>query len=171
MAVIHGIIAIIFTGMVFGVVFIAWPAWRQAEAIHGLLVGLTCPASQLKKYVRGHRMKTIKIKRIYDPAAEDDGRRILVDRLWPRGIKKDDAAIDEWLKDIAPSNELRKWFSHDPSKWTEFKERYIEELKQKRDMVERLRMDADKGGITLVFAAKDTEHNNAAVLMELIRQK
>jgi uncharacterized protein YeaO (DUF488 family) len=116
-------------------------------------------------------MKTIKIKRIYDPAAEDDGRRILVDRLWPRGIKKDDAAIDEWLKDIAPSNELRKWFSHDPSKWTEFKERYIEELKQKRDMVERLRMDADKGGITLVFAAKDTEHNNAAVLMELIRQK
>ncbi|MGB9711924.1 MAG: DUF488 domain-containing protein [Dissulfurimicrobium sp.] len=112
----------------------------------------------------------IKIKRVYDPVSADDGKRILVDRLWPRGIKKYSAAIDEWLKDIAPSNELRKWFSHDPSRWAEFKERYIEELKQKRDVLKRLRMDANKEGITLIFAAKDTKHNNAAVLMELIGQ-
>jgi uncharacterized protein YeaO (DUF488 family) len=110
----------------------------------------------------------VKIKRIYDPPSKDDGRRILVDRLWPRGIKKDEARIDEWLKDIAPSDKLRKWFSHDPSKWQEFKRRYIDELKGKRELLERLRAESKKGTITLLFAARDKEHNNAAVLKEVI---
>ncbi len=112
----------------------------------------------------------IKLKRIYDPVSADDGKRILVDRLWPRGIKKDKAAIDEWLKDIAPSDELRKWFSHDPSKWHEFKNRYQKELKNKSELVERLRAGAKKEKITLLFSAKDVKHNNAVVLKEVIER-
>ncbi len=110
----------------------------------------------------------IKLKRIYDPVSPDDGKRILIDRLWPRGIKKEDARIDEWLKDIAPSEELRKWFSHEPSKWAEFKRRYREELKDKRELIDRLRSEAGKGTLTLLYAAKDREHNNAVVLKEVI---
>lgn len=110
----------------------------------------------------------VKVKRIYDPPSKDDGRRVLVDRLWPRGIKKENAMIDEWLKDIAPSDELRKWFSHEPSKWEEFKRRYREELKDKKGLIERLRSEARRGRVTLLFAAKDREHNNAVVLKEVI---
>lgn len=113
----------------------------------------------------------IKIKRIYDPASPKDGKRILIDRLWPRGIKKDDAKIDEWLKDIAPSNELRQWFSHDPSKWEEFKRRYKKELKNKSEMLEMIREKAKISTITLLFAAKDIEHNNAVVLKEILEKK
>ncbi len=112
----------------------------------------------------------IKIKRIYDPPSKDDGKRILVDRLWPRGIRREDAKIDEWLKDIAPSDELRKWFSHEPSKWQEFKSRYKKELKDKSDLIERLRSESKSGTITLLFAAKDMEHNNAVVLKEVIER-
>jgi uncharacterized protein YeaO (DUF488 family) len=110
----------------------------------------------------------VKTKRIYDPASPDDGRRILIDRLWPRGIKKEEAKIDEWLRDIAPSAELRKWFSHDPEKWQEFKKRYKRELKDKSELVRTLRAKAKKGTITLLFASKDTEHVNAAVLKEVL---
>ncbi len=110
----------------------------------------------------------VKTKRVYDPASPADGKRILIDRLWPRGIKKEDAKIDEWLKEIAPSNELRKWFSHDPAKWLEFKKRYINELKKKNELVEKLRTEAGKGTITLLFASRDVEHDNAVVLRELI---
>lgn len=99
----------------------------------------------------------IKLKRIYDPVSPDDGKRILVDRLWPRGIKKEDARIDEWLKDIAPSDQLRKWFSHDPSKWEEFKRRYREELKDKKGLTERLRSEARRGQVTLGVIHKDTK--------------
>jgi uncharacterized protein YeaO (DUF488 family) len=112
----------------------------------------------------------IKIKRIYDTVSEDDGKRILVDRLWPRGLKKDEAKIDEWLKEIAPSDGLRKWFSHDPSKWQEFKNRYKKELKSKSEIIEKLRIEAKKGQVTLLFSAKDVEHNNAVVLKEVIAQ-
>ena len=108
------------------------------------------------------------VKRIYDPASRTDGTRILVDRLWPRGIKKDEAGIDEWLKDIAPSNELRKSFGHDPAKWPLFKARYAKELKQHAELVDELRRKAKKGRVTLLFSAKDTEHNNAVVLKEVI---
>jgi uncharacterized protein YeaO (DUF488 family) len=110
----------------------------------------------------------IKIKRIYDLASPKDGKRILVDRLWPRGIRKDEAKIDEWLKDIAPSNELRKWFSHDPSKWQEFKKRYEKELKDKSLILKRIRNEVKTGTITLLYAAKDEEYNNALVLKEIL---
>ena len=112
----------------------------------------------------------IKIKRAYDPVSSDDGKRILVDRLWPRGIKKDHAAIDEWVKDIAPSTELRKWYSHDPAKWGEFKKRYKIELKDKIGIVDRLREESRKRTITLLFSAKATDLNNAVALKEFIEQ-
>jgi len=110
----------------------------------------------------------IKIKRIYDPASPEDGKRILVDRLWPRGIRKDDAMVDEWLKDIAPSNELRKWFSHDPTKWKEFKKKYEKELKSKSLILERLKEEAKENMITILYASKDEKHNNALVLKEML---
>jgi uncharacterized protein YeaO (DUF488 family) len=110
----------------------------------------------------------LRIKRIYDPASPEDGKRILVDRLWPRGLKKEEAKIDEWLKEIAPSDELRKWFSHDPSRYQEFKKRYTKELKQKKELLEQIRNEAKKGTVTLLFSAKDPEHNNATALEELL---
>jgi len=113
----------------------------------------------------------IKIKRIYDPVSRDDGRRILVDRLWPRGLRKEEAKIHEWLKEIAPSDELRKWFGHDPARWQEFRQKYSAELAKNSELLERLRAEAGKGVITLLFAAKDVTHNNAVVLKELIEHK
>jgi len=110
----------------------------------------------------------VKVKRIYEPISRDDGRRILVDRLWPRGLKKEDARLDEWLKDIAPSDELRKWFAHDPAKWQEFRKRYKGELQKKTDLIERLRKEIKSENVTLLFSAKDAEHNNAVVLKEVI---
>jgi len=110
----------------------------------------------------------IRIKRIYDPPAPDDGRRVLVDRLWPRGLAKEAARIDEWLKEIAPSDALRTWFGHDPARWEEFRKRYREELKGHVEPLERLRAETEKGTVTLLFAAKDTAHNNAVVLKELL---
>ena len=112
----------------------------------------------------------MKIKRIYDPYAKDDGKRVLVDRLWPRGIKKEDARCDLWLKDLAPSTGLRKWFSHDPANWQEFKKRYRKELEDRQDMIEDLRRESRKGTVTLLFAAKDSERNNAVVLKEVIEE-
>lgn len=112
----------------------------------------------------------VKIKRVYDPVSREDGKRILIDRLWPRGIKKEEAKIDEWIKEIAPTTDLRKWFSHDPAKWPEFRKRYINELKSKSDLVERLRSEAKKRTITLLFAAKDAEHANAVVLKKVIEK-
>jgi uncharacterized protein YeaO (DUF488 family) len=112
----------------------------------------------------------LRIKRIYDSASSEDGKRILIDRLWPRGMKKEEATIDEWLKDIAPSDELRKWFSHDPSKYREFKKRYIKELEKKSDLLQRIKNEAKKETVTLLFSAKDAEHNNATVLKEVLSQ-
>ncbi len=113
----------------------------------------------------------IKIKRVYDPPSEDDGKRVLVDRLWPRGVKREDAKIDEWVREIAPSNQLRKWFAHDPSRWQLFKMRYKQELKEKSEIIERFCKEAKRGIITLLFAAKDIEHNNAIVLKEVIEER
>ena len=110
----------------------------------------------------------VRIKRIYDPPAPADGTRVLVDRLWPRGLAKDEARIDEWLKEIAPSDELRKWFGHDPARWEEFRERYRRELEARTEILDRLRALAGKGTVTLLFAAKDEKHNNAVVLKELL---
>lgn len=114
---------------------------------------------------------TIDLKRAYDPPATGDGRRILVDRVWPRGIAKDDLRIDAWLKDLAPSTELRKWFGHDPAKWDEFRKRYARELEQRSETLEELVEKARAGRVTLIFSAKDTEHNNAVALRENLERR
>ena len=106
----------------------------------------------------------IKIKRVYERPGEEDGMRILVDRLWPRGLTKAKASVDLWLKDIAPSTELRKWFGHDPGKWTEFKARYRAELTKNGEQVTLLKRKIKKGKVTLIYGAKDEEHNEAVVL-------
>lgn len=113
----------------------------------------------------------VAIKRVYDPPGKDDGFRILVDRLWPRGIKKERAAFAEWLKEIAPSDALRKWFSHDPGKWTEFKRRYFKELDGKSDLVNEMLGKINGHPVTLLYSAKDEEHNNAVALKEYLETK
>ena len=110
----------------------------------------------------------IKIKRVYEKPDKEDGFRILVDRLWPHGLTKEKASVDLWLKDIAPSTELRKWFGHDPEKWKEFRKRYNEELKKNEEQVSLLKDQIKKGTVTLVYGAKDEEHNEALVLKELL---
>ncbi|MGB3975722.1 MAG: DUF488 domain-containing protein [bacterium] len=112
-------------------------------------------------------MEKIALKRAYDPAETTDGKRILVDRLWPRGVSKERAKIDLWLKEVAPSTELRKWFGHDPDKWPEFINRYREELDGNPAFAE-LKTLVHQGDITLVYAAKDTLHNEAMVLKQLL---
>jgi uncharacterized protein YeaO (DUF488 family) len=109
-------------------------------------------------------------KRVYDKPSAKDGLRVLVDRLWPRGIKKETAGIDLWCKDIAPSNELRKWFGHDPAKWDQFRSRYFKELDRNREAVSLLAEKAGRGPLTLLFSAKDKIFNNAAVLIEYIEK-
>lgn len=106
----------------------------------------------------------IQLKRAYDPADPHDGVRFLVERLWPRGIKKENLHYDEWIKDAAPSTELRKWFSHDPSKWTEFQHKYFAELKKHSEALEPIRKAMHKGRVTLLFSSHDQEHNNAVAL-------
>ncbi|HEX5461009.1 MAG TPA: DUF488 domain-containing protein [Steroidobacteraceae bacterium] len=110
----------------------------------------------------------VSIKRAYEPPASSDGTRILVDRLWPRGVTKTDAHITQWMKEIAPSNELRKWFGHDPERWGEFRRRYRAELGQKRELMAELRSLARKGRLTLVYSAHDEAHNQAVVLREAL---
>lgn len=110
----------------------------------------------------------IQIKRVYDQPSQNDGKRILIDRLWPRGFKKEDARIDQWIKEVAPSNELRKWFNHDPGKWAEFKKRFFAELQGNRGMVEEIVNLARKGTVTLLFSSKEERFNNAVALKEYI---
>jgi len=112
----------------------------------------------------------IRTKRIYEEPSEDDGARVLVDRLWPRGISKERALLDRWEKDIAPSNELRHWFGHDPTKWEVFLRRYRAELGEREEQLARLRHEADEGTVTLLYAAKDEEHNNAVALKRYIEE-
>src|SRR5277367_5955467 len=114
-------------------------------------------------------MMKIRIKRAYEEADGEDGTRILVDRLWPRGMTKEKARVDLWLKDVAPSTELRKWFAHDAAKWAEFQTRYREELKRNREPLSLLKQEAAKGTITLVYGARDQQHNEAVVLQNLLK--
>ena len=109
------------------------------------------------------------IKRVYEPASADDGRRILVDRLWPRGLTKEKAGVDLWLKEIAPSAELRKWFGHDPAKWDEFRRRYHAELDSNGEALQALKEAIGKGPATLLYGARDEQHNHAVALQDLLR--
>ncbi|HEV8408041.1 MAG TPA: DUF488 domain-containing protein [Sphingomicrobium sp.] len=110
----------------------------------------------------------IRLKRAYERPAKRDGTRVLVDRLWPRGVSKADAQLDLWLKDVAPSAELRKWFGHDPERWPEFRRRYTAELKDHRDDIAELQRLAAKGPLTLVYSAHDEQHNDAVVLQDFL---
>jgi uncharacterized protein YeaO (DUF488 family) len=112
----------------------------------------------------------IRIKRVYDPSAEEDGARFLVDRLWPRAVKKEALHMAAWYKEVAPSNELRRWFSHDPHKWKEFQRRYRAELTPSRAAWQPLLEAAEQGDITLLYSAHDTEHNNAVVLKAYLEE-
>lgn len=114
------------------------------------------------------RKLDIRIKRAYLAPSPHDGVRVLVDRLWPRGVRKSDAAIDRWVKDIAPSTELRRWFGHDPARWDEFERRYSVELSKDADLLNELRDIAKKGTLTLVYSAHDEAHNQAVVLRDVL---
>jgi uncharacterized protein YeaO (DUF488 family) len=119
--------------------------------------------------VSAHR-SDIRLKRAYEPATPDDGWRVLIDRLWPRGISRDRAQLDQWDKELAPSAELRRWFGHEPERFEEFRRRYIEELQGQRARLTALRRRARAGTLTLVYSAHDAEHNDAVVLAEVLRR-
>ena len=110
----------------------------------------------------------VRAKRVYDEAAPGDGYRVLIDHVWPRGVSKERARLDEWARDLAPSDELRKWFDHVPERFAEFRSRYRDELAAHHEELEELRRRARTAPLTIVYAARDTEHNNAVVLAELI---
>jgi uncharacterized protein YeaO (DUF488 family) len=112
----------------------------------------------------------IRLKRAYEPAAPADGYRVLIDRLWPRGISRQQARLDGWEKELAPSKELRQWFGHEPGRFEEFRRRYVEELRGERPQIAALRRRAREGTLTLVYSAHDTEHNDAVVLAEVLRR-
>jgi uncharacterized protein YeaO (DUF488 family) len=114
---------------------------------------------------------SIRVKRAYEAPSKDDGARYLVDRLWPRGVKKDALHIESWVKDVAPSDQLRKWFSHDPAKWDEFRKRYFEELAAREESWRPLLAAARRGRVTLLFGAKDSEHNQAVALKEFLEPR
>ena len=112
----------------------------------------------------------IRLKRAYEPASRTDGRRVLIDRLWPRGVSRQEASLDEWYRELAPSTELRRWFGHDPRRFEEFRRRYIDELRAERPRLTALRRHAEERRLTLVYSAHDTERNDAVVLAEVLRK-
>src|SRR5688572_14866339 len=116
------------------------------------------------------RRMNIKIKRVYEQPDRKDGERILVDRLWPRGLTKEKAHVDLWIKEIAPSTELRKWFGHDPKKWKNFRRRYETEIRHKEDLMKVLKQKAREGTITLIYGARDEKHNEALVLRQFLEK-
>ena len=112
----------------------------------------------------------VRLKRAYEPPAASDGYRVLVDRLWPRGVRREEARLDEWARELAPSAELRRWFGHDPERFGEFRRRYTEELAGQEEKLRELRRRAREGALTLVYWARDVEHNDAVVLAEILRR-
>jgi uncharacterized protein YeaO (DUF488 family) len=117
---------------------------------------------------QGVKSMEIRVKRAYDPPEQDDGARVLVDRIWPRGLSKQRLQLTVWLRGLAPSTELRRWFGHDPRKWEEFRRRYCRELEECPEVVDALRARLEQGRVTLVYAASDQQHNNAVVLKEYL---
>lgn len=117
------------------------------------------------------RKLDVRVKRVYEPAESGDGYRVLIDRVWPRGVSREEAALDEWARDLAPSAELRRWFGHDPERFGEFRRRYRAELRRQADAVEALRSRARREPVTILFGARDVEHNNAVVLAEVLREE
>lgn len=113
----------------------------------------------------------LRLKRAYEPKAASDGRRILIDRLWPRGLSRRKVAIDDWMKELAPSADLRRWFAHDPRKWVEFQKRYKLELRTQADLLDKIAKRALRGRVTLVYGARDEAHNDAVVLSAVIRRR
>lgn len=111
----------------------------------------------------------VRTKRVYEPPEPGDGHRVLIDRVWPRGVSREHARLDEWGRELAPSDGLRKWFGHDPERFQEFRSRYRSELRDHADRIEELRERARRGPVTIVYGARDEKHNNAAVLAELLR--
>jgi uncharacterized protein YeaO (DUF488 family) len=124
--------------------------------------------SKRSRYGRGRKVM-IKLKRVYEEPSPDDGYRVLVERLWPRGLTRERVAADLWLKDVAPTPQLRRWFGHDPARWKDFQERYRLELREKQDAVQLLRQKEHEGTVTLVYAARDEAHSGALVLCEFLR--
>jgi uncharacterized protein YeaO (DUF488 family) len=115
-------------------------------------------------------MINVQLKRAYEPTARSDGYRVLIDRLWPRGVSRDEAHLDEWVPELAPSAKLRRWFGHDPTRFAEFQRRYEAELGVQKNKLQELRRRAHEGPLTLVYGARDTEHNDAVVLAEILRR-
>ncbi len=113
----------------------------------------------------------VRMKRAYEPSEPSDGYRVLIDRIWPRGVTKEQARLDEWARELAPSSELRRWFGHDPARFAEFRHRYRSELAGREEKLRELRRRARRGTLTLVYSARDTEHNDAVVLAELLRRR
>jgi uncharacterized protein YeaO (DUF488 family) len=120
--------------------------------------------------IPGEEVVDVRLKRAYDPVAATDGYRVLVDRIWPRGVTREEAHLDEWARELAPSTGLRRWFGHDPARFEEFQRRYIEELASQAQKLRELCARAHEGTLTLVYAARDTDHNDAVVLAELLRR-
>lgn len=112
----------------------------------------------------------VRLKRAYDPPERSDGYRVLIDRIWPRGVSKEQAHLDEWARELAPSTELRRWFAHDPARFAEFRRRYFDELNAQQEKLRELRTRAREETLTLVYGARDTEHNDAVVLADLLRR-
>lgn len=136
---------------------------------------MNAPATRSRDFLRTgtagpSQENMVKIKRVYEEPEPGDGVRLLVDRLWPRGLSKEKARVERWLKEIAPSDDLRRWFGHDPEKWQEFRARYLAELEEQRPLLKEVAHQARKETVTLVYAAHDEEHNNAVVLKELLEK-
>jgi len=143
--------------------------WKTALIDHDRIVYFAFQRLHDKCDMDGDEM--IKLKRVYEQADDSDGFRVLVDRLWPRGVSKEEAKLNEWLRDIAPSDELRKWFGHDHDKWSEFERRYREELASKEELVNKLIEDAKGEDITLLYASRETKYNNVVVLKNVLEER
>ncbi len=143
------------------------PAWTPVTRI-GAPAPRSARSASASAPRRRSRALDLRLKRVYEPAAADDGIRILVDRLWPRGLTKAEAAVDRWLRDLAPSTELRRWFGHDPARWEKFQRDYAEELKGRQDLLDSVRSLARRGRVTLLFAARDERHNDAVALRQIL---